>query len=142
MSTYSTLDAVRLTGISQPMLNYLCRVGVVVPTASRRQGKKGHGHERRYSFRDLVSFKVVRQLTASGVSPVKVKAAIRDLHALGIALHKLPCSHVVIFGSSVYRWNGVDDIYRLVDGQRAFGFVLDLTAIHDELAADIAAMAA
>lgn len=137
MSTYSTLEAERLTGISRPMLNYLCRVSVVVPTVSRKQGKRGHGHERRYSFTDLVSFKVVKQLTASGVSPVKVRKAIRELHTWGISLHKLPSSRVVMFDSSVYMWDGQGDPFRQVDGQRAFAFILDIEGIRDELMRDI-----
>lgn len=135
--TYSTDAAVRLTGISRDMLNYLCRVGIVVPSASRRQGKRGHGVQRQYNFTDLISFKVVKKLTASGVSPVKVRRALRELHALGVSLHKLPSSHVVMFDHSVYTWDGTGDPFRVADGQQAFGFVLDVGRIRDELVRDI-----
>lgn len=138
MSTFSTEDAVRYTGISKDMLNYLCRIGVVVPTASRGLGKRGYGVHRRYSFTDLISFKVVKKLTVSGVSPVKVRKAIRDLHGMGITIHKLPSTHVVIFEQSVYKWDGKGDPWRLSDGQKAFGFILDLESIREELVADIA----
>lgn len=142
MSTFSTDDAVRLTGVTKDMLNYLCRVGVVVPTVSRRHGKRGHGIQRQYSFTDLISFKVIRKLTSAGVSPVKVRKAIRELHNLGISVHKLPSSHVVIFDQSVYRWDGQGDPFRISDGQRAFGFVLDVAKIRDELMRDIESIAA
>lgn len=140
--TFSTVDAVRLTGVSQPMLNYLCRVGVVVPTVSQEHGKRGHGTQRRYSFTDLISFKVVKRLTASGVSPVKVQKAIRDLHRLGVSVHSLPASHVLMFNQSVYLWDGSGDPLRIVDGQKAFGFILDLAGIRDELVRDIEKFAA
>lgn len=139
---YSTDEAVRLTGITKDMLNYLCRVSVVVPTASRRQGKRGYGVQRRYSFTDLVSFKVIKQLTSSGVSPVKVRRAIKELHGLGISLNRLPSSHVVMFDQSVYQWDGKGDPFRVADGQRAFGFVLDIARIRDELLRDIESLAA
>lgn len=142
MTTYSTDEAVRVTDISRDMLNYLCRIGVVVPSASRRQGRRGHGVQRRYSFTDLVSFKVVKKLTASGVSPVKVRKAIKELHGLGVSVHKLPSSHVVVFDQSVYLWDGTGDPFRVVDGQRAFGFVLDLACIREELLRDIGRLAA
>lgn len=142
MTTYSTDEAVRVTDISRDMLNYLCRVGVVIPSVSRRQGRRGHGVQRRYSFTDLVSFKVVKKLTASGVSPVKVRKAIRELHSLGVSVHKLPSSHVVMFDQSVYLWDGTGDPFRVVDGQRAFGFVLDLAYIREELIRDIGQLAA
>ncbi len=137
MSTYSTEKAIQYTGVSRDMLNYLCRVGVVVPTASRKKGLRGHGVQREYSFTDLVSLKVVRRLSASGVSPVKVRKAIRDLHAKGISLHKLPSTHIVIFDQSVYEWDGKGDPWRLADGQTAFGFILDVYAIREELVAAI-----
>ena len=140
--SFSTADAERLTGVSRDMLHYLCRAGIVVPTTSRRNGQRGHGVLRRYSFTDLVSFKVVRRLTASGVSPMKVKSAIRDLHAMGVSLSNLPSSHVVIFEKSVYQWDGRGSPFRIVDGQQAFGFILDLSSIREELVADIAKMAA
>ena len=137
MNNFLAVDAVRLTHISRDMLNYLCRVGVVVPTVSRKKGKRGHGVQRCYSFTDLVSFKVVKKLTESGVSPIKVRKAIRELHTLGVSIHRLPSSHVVIFDQSVYQWDGVGDPFRVVDGQKAFGFVLDVASIRNELIHDI-----
>lgn len=137
MSTYTTAESVALTGIKRDMLHYLCKVGIVVPSTSRKQGTRGHGVPRRYSFTDLVSFKVVKKLCESGVSPLKVKAAIRELHKLGVSLNTLPASRVVIFEKSVYKWDGRGDPFRMSDGQQAFGFILDLSSIRDELANDI-----
>lgn len=136
-TSWTSADAVRLTGIKRDMLHYLCRSGIVVPTTSRRNGERGHGVIRRYSFTDLISFKVVRRLTASGVSPMKVKKAIRELHGMGVSLHKLPSSHVVILDKSVYQWDGQGSPFRVADGQQAFGFILDLSSIREELVADI-----
>jgi len=138
MATFTTAQAIRLTGVKRDMVHYLCKVGIVVPSASRKQGQRGHGVGRKYSFSDLVSFKVVKRLTESGVSPLKVKAAIRELHGMGVALSSLPSSRVVVFDKSVYKWDGKGDPFRLCDGQQAFGFILDLFAIHSELMEEIA----
>jgi DNA-binding transcriptional MerR regulator len=141
--TYSSAQAVAITGIKMDMLHYLCRVGIVVPTSSRKQGVRGHGVRRRYSFTDLISFKVVKKLCESGVSPLKVNSAIRELHRMGISLGSLPASRVVIFAKSVYKWDDwKKDPFRMSDGQQAFGFILDLTSIRDELVADIERLAA
>jgi DNA-binding transcriptional MerR regulator len=140
--TYSTADAVRLTHIKADMLNYLCKMGIVVPTVTRREGVRGHGKQRRYNFSDLVLFKVVKRLAASGVQPLKVKRAIRELHTFGVSLHRLPSTHVVMFDQSAYLWDGVGDPFRIADGQRAFGFILDVGSIRAELIADIEALAA
>ena len=143
MTGFTTTEAVALTGIKKDMLHYLCKVGVVVPSTSRKQGQRGHGVRRKYSFTDLVSFKVIKKLCESGVSPLKVRSAIRELHALGVSLNSLPASRVVIFEKSVYKWDDRrKDPFRMSDGQQAFGFILDLSSIRDELVADIERLAA
>ncbi|MGV8898678.1 MAG: MerR family transcriptional regulator [Burkholderiaceae bacterium] len=135
--TYSSTQAVALTGIKKDMLHYLCKVGVVVPTSSRQRSERGHGVRRKYTFADLISIKVVKKLCESGVSPLKVKGAIRELHKMGGSLSSLPASRVVIFEKNVYKWDEKLDPFRMSDGQQAFGFILDLSLIRDELAADI-----
>jgi DNA-binding transcriptional MerR regulator len=143
MAGFTSAQAVALTGIKKDMLHYLCKAGIVVPSTSRKQGERGHGVRRKYSFADLVSFKVVKKLCESGVSPLKVRNAIRELHAMGVSLSSLPASRVVIFEKSVYKWDDRrKDPFRMSDGQQAFGFILDLSSIRDELVADIKRLAA
>lgn len=74
--TYTLAKAVAITGIKKDMLHYLCKAGFVVPTSSHKQGERGHGVRRKYTFTDLVSFKVIKKLCESGVSPLKVNKAI------------------------------------------------------------------
>jgi DNA-binding transcriptional MerR regulator len=140
---YTSAQAVVITGVKTHMLHYLCRAGIVVPTSSRKQGARGHGVRRMYSFTDLVSLKVVKRLCESGVSPLKINSAIRQLHRMGISLSSLPAARVVIFDKSVYKWDDRRmDPFRMSDGQQAFGFILDLSSIRDELVADIERLAA
>lgn len=139
---YSTQQVRSVTGIGTQMLHYLCRTGLVTPTVSRKRGQRGHGIARQYSFGDLVICRVVQGLSASGVSPLKVKSAIRELHAMGISLKKLPATRVVILGKSVYVWEESSDPFRVVDGQQAFGFILDLQTISDELVTELDKIAA
>ncbi len=141
--TYMSAKAVALTGIKKNMLHYLYKAGIVVPTSSRKQGERGHAVRRKYTFTDLVSFKVVKKLRESGVSPLKANKAIRELHGMGISLSSLPASRVVIFEKNVYKWDDRrNDPFRMSDGQQAFGFTLDLSSIRDELVADIERLAA
>lgn len=49
----------------------------------------------------------------------------------------MPASHVVMLGESAYLWNGKGDPFRVVDGQQAFAFVLDVACIREELIRDI-----
>jgi DNA-binding transcriptional MerR regulator len=140
--SYTTQTVQAITGINKQMLHYLCRTGLVTPTTSRKRGVKGHGVARKYSFGDLMICRVVQRLSASGVSPLKVKSAIRELHAMGMSLTRLPSSRVVMFGKSVYVWDRSADPFRAVDGQIAFAFILDLEAIHTELTAELQKLAA
>lgn len=57
------------------------------------------------------------------------------------SLNTPPASSVVMFEKSVYKWDGTGDPFRMSDGQQAFGFILDLSSIRDELANDIPKMA-
>ena len=57
---------------------------------------------------------------------------------MGIALSSLPSSRVVVSEKSVYKWDRKGEPCRLCDGQQAFGFILDLFAIHSELIEEIA----
>ena len=95
--SYSSAQAVTLTGIKKDMLHYLPKAGIVGPTSSRKLSARGHGVQRRYNFTDLVSFKVVKKLCESGVSPLKVNKAIREIHGMGISLRSFPALLVVIF---------------------------------------------
>jgi DNA-binding transcriptional MerR regulator len=141
--TYTLAKAVAITGIKKDMLHYLCKAGFVVPTSSHKQGERGHGVRRKYTFTDLVSFKVIKKLCESGVSPLKVNKAIRELHGMGISLSSLPASRVVIFEKNVYKWDDRrKDPFRMLDELQAFGFILDLSSIRDELVADIERLAA
>lgn len=135
--TYSSTQAVSLTGIKKDMLHSLCKVGIVVPTSSRRQCERGHDFRRKYTFTDLVSFEVEKKLSESGASPLKVKSVIRELHKMGVSMSSLPASCGVIFEKSAYIWDDKLHPFRMSDGQQAFGFILDLSSIRAELAADI-----
>lgn len=139
---YTTEQVKTVTGIGTQMLHYLCRTGLVTPTVSRKRGQRGHGVARQYSFADLVICRVIQRLAASGVSPLKVKSAVRELHTMGISIKRLPASRVVIFGKSVYVWDESADPFRVVDGQQAFGFILDLQVISDELTKELEKIAA
>jgi hypothetical protein len=141
--TYTSAKTVALTGIKTDMLHYLCKVGIAVPMSSRKQGKRGHGVGRKCTFTDFVSFKVVKKLCESGVSPLKANKAIRELYGMEISLSSLPASRLVIFEKNVYKWDdGRKDPFRMSDGQQAYGFILDLFSIRDELVADIERLAA
>src|SRR2546427_267650 len=50
MGCFSIRQASKLTGLTLPMVDYLCRTGVVVPTGN---SVRGRGRSREYAFGDI-----------------------------------------------------------------------------------------
>ena len=139
---YKSSQAAALTSIKKDMPHYICKAGIVVSSSSRN-GECGHDLRRKYTFTDLVSFKDVKKLCESGVSPLKVNKAIRELHGMGISLSSLPASCVVIFEKSMYESDDKRKVpLRMSDCQQVSGFIFDLSSMRDELVADVERLAA
>lgn len=126
------------------MLHRLHKAGIVVSACSRKQGERGHGVRRKYSFTNLASSNVVKKLCESGVSPIKVNKAIRrELQGTGISLRSLPAFRVVILEKNAYDWNDRrKNPFKMSDRQQALGFIYDLPLMRDELVADNERLAA
>lgn len=133
---FSAARAAALTGLSSAMVNYLCREGMVEPSCSC---PRGHGSKRHYSFGDLVALRLVARLSATGVSPLRLKQALRSLRKYHpeITLQSLPASHIVTNGKYLFLRQKDDSIERLLDGQLAFAFVVELPLLRDEVAREI-----
>lgn len=133
---FTAKRAAAITGHSLAMLNYLCRNGIVEPSGN---GSRGHGIKRHYSFGDLVALRLVARLSALGVSPLRLKQGLRDLrqHHPEITLTSLPASHIVTNGKHLFLRKEGDTLERLLDGQLAFAFVIELPMLRDEVALEI-----
>jgi len=133
--------AASITGHTRAMLNYLCRTEIIEPTCSC---VRGHGKARHYSFGDLVALRLVARLSAMGVSPLRLKQglrALRDRHP-EITLTSLPASHIVTNGKHLFLREEGDTLERLLDGQLAFAFVIELPKLRDEVVLEISKLRA
>lgn len=130
--SFTATQAAALAGLSQAMLNYLCREEIVVPTSSQT---RGHGTPRRYSFGDVVALRLVARLSAAGVSVLRLRKAMLRLRKLHpeITLTSLPGSHVVTDGRDLYIRRKGDSLERAMDGQFAFAFVIELAPLRQEV---------
>jgi len=130
---FTAAQAARCSGLSLSMVNYLCRAGVVIPSASAR---RGHGRARHYIFGDLVALRLVEKLSRSGVSPLRMKKGLAGLrkHHPEITLTSLPGSHIVTNGTDLYLRQEGKPIERAFDGQFAFAFVVELAHLQREVA--------
>lgn len=130
---HTAATAAHLSGLSMAMVNYLCREGIVEPSCSCR---RGHGTKRHYSFGDVVALRLVSRLSIAGVSPTRLRAALKGLrkHHPNITLTSLPASHIATDGKNLVLCRPGQSIERLVDGQMAFAFVVDLAPLQAEVA--------
>jgi DNA-binding transcriptional MerR regulator len=128
---FSTSKAAALSGLSKAMVNYLCRHGLVEPTC---ECQRGHGSRRHYSFGDVVTLRLVARLSESGVSVLRLKAALRKLRSVHpeITLSSLPGKRVVTDGKDIF-WRDEETLERALDGQLTFAFVVELRQLRDEV---------
>ena len=129
---FTAARAAHVSGLGLPMVNYLCREEIVVPSSS---APRGHGRARRYSFGDLVALRLVARLTAQGVSVLRLRKAMQRLKKFHpeITLHSLPASHLITDGTELYLREKGEAIERLCDGQYAFAFVIELGQLRAEV---------
>ena len=74
--TFQISRAADLAGLSVPMVDYLCRTGVVHPSASQRRVR---GKVRRFTFADLVLLRTLAALLSRGISVARIKEALKTL---------------------------------------------------------------
>jgi len=120
----------RIAGLSVHMVNYLCRHGIVEPSAGDRRGR---GVRRKYSYADMLLLRVVAKLLNQGTSVLRLKKSLTELQARGRTTQDLVTKKFVATdGHNLYFEDG--GILELLDsGQMAFAFVLELGSIRDEV---------
>jgi DNA-binding transcriptional MerR regulator len=130
---FTAARAARLSGLTQPMVNYLCREDLVTPSCNC---PRGHGVPRHYAFGDVVALRLVARLSKAGVSPLRLKKGLQYLRKFQpeITLTSLPASHLVTDGQDIYLRAGSDALERATDGQFAFAFVIELDHVRSEVA--------
>ncbi|MHB1487954.1 MAG: MerR family transcriptional regulator [Acidimicrobiales bacterium] len=123
-----------IVGITYRQLDYWARTGLLKPSVSAAQGS---GSQRRYSYRDLIELKVIKQLLDAGVSLQSARKAIECLHEnLGA---DLASANLVLGGShSVLARSGSEVVDLLAGGQGVLNIV-PMGSLVDEVNAAIVA---
>src|SRR5437764_13249821 len=95
--SFSTGEAVRITGVSFRNIDYWARTKFIVPSIAEAQGT---GTERRYSFSDLLALRVARELRDAGVSTQKLRRVVEFLRTRkGLTTHPLAECRLIMTGS-------------------------------------------
>jgi DNA-binding transcriptional MerR regulator len=136
LNGFTAADAHKITGLSRPMLDYLNREGLLRPSYTKSEGRRGY--IRYYSYRDLAVARMVQRLRETGVELRKLKAAINRLSSPSTwARTADPAKRLawlVSDGKEVMlkSEDGFLDTFR-ADGQRVFTFVVNLDQLESEI---------
>lgn len=122
----------KIVGITYRQLDYWARTGLLVPSISEA---KGSGSQRRYSYRDVLELKVIKQLLDAGLSLTSARRAIECLRDdLG---EDIGAANLVINGTgSVLARTGEELIDVLRGGQGVLSLV-PMAGVVSELEAAI-----
>ncbi len=128
---FSGKRAAQVVGITYRQLDYWARTDLVRPSLADAAGS---GTRRKYSYRDLLELKIIKNLLDAGIRLESVRLAFTELRArVGIDISS---AHLVITGSSVVLCRG-DELTDLVRrGQGVFN-ILPLGGVKQQLDAAI-----
>ena len=110
--TFSGTQAADVVGITYRRLDYWARTDLVRPSGTDASGS---GSRRRYTYRDLLELRIIKQLLDAGIRLESIRnvfAYLRD-HVET----EMSAAHLVIDGSSVVLCNGEELIDVLRHGQ-------------------------
>ncbi len=110
----------RAAGVTYRQLDYWARTGLLEPSV---RNPSGSGHQRLYSFRDILVVKVIKRLLDTGVSLQQIRVAVGALRSHGVS--ELAGITLMSDGASVYECTSDDQVIDLVrGGQGVFGIAL------------------
>ena len=128
---YSGKRAALIVGITYRQLDYWARTDLVRPSLADASGS---GSRRRYSYRNLLELKIIKNLLDAGIRLESVRLAFTELRQrVGL---DITSAHLVISGSAVVLCRG-DELIDLVQrGQGVFN-ILPLGGVKEQLDAAI-----
>jgi DNA-binding transcriptional MerR regulator len=128
---FSGTRTAQIVGISYRQLDYWARTDLIRPSLADAAGS---GSRRRYSYRDLLELKVVKNLLDAGISLERVREVFAYLRHR--ADGDIVSAHLVITGRSVLLCDG-DQLVDVVKGGQGVLNLLSIAGVKQELDRDI-----
>ncbi|MGI8960603.1 MAG: MerR family transcriptional regulator [Bryobacteraceae bacterium] len=134
--SFSTGEAVRITGVSFRNIDYWARTKFIVPSIA---DARGTGTERKYSFSDLLALRVARELREAGVSTKSLRRIVDFLRTRRGVTQPLAGCRLIVTGSDVQIATSNEKMMSALvrPGQTSFAFVFDLARTVDEMKQNI-----
>lgn len=123
---FTSRQACHLSGCTSHQLRYWDKVKLVSPSIQSSHGKPGV--PKLYSFRDIVSLKVIKTLLDNGMSIQRVRRAWRYLSRNGDLQDQLSKTKLSSDGETIYTIEENKVLDALKDGQLAFFETIDFVA--------------
>jgi DNA-binding transcriptional MerR regulator len=124
---FSGTQAAQVVGITYRQLDYWARTDLVRPSLT---DARGSGSRRRYSYRDLLELKVIKNLLDAGIRLENVREVFAYLREHVDS--DISSAHIVISGSSVVLCEGDQLVDVLRQGQGVLN-VLPLAGVKDDV---------
>ncbi|MBI3095550.1 MAG: MerR family transcriptional regulator [Rhodocyclales bacterium] len=131
LDSFSVKSAARISGLSEHMLHYLFRHGIVLSSGN---DSHGHGVRRIYTYADVLLLRVIAKLLEKGISVLRLKKSLRALQARGYDKSDLVTRRFVVTDGKEVFFDSDGLLEMLSSGQLAFAFVLELQAIRNDVA--------
>ena len=132
VAEYSGRKAAEIVGITYRQLDYWARTALIRPSISDANGS---GTRRRYSYRDLLELKVIKNLLDAGIKLESVREAFGYMReALG---EDVATANLVISGTHPVLVRSDGELIDLVKRGQGVLNVLPLSGVKDELDAAI-----
>ncbi|HMC51869.1 MAG: MerR family transcriptional regulator [Actinobacteria bacterium] len=121
-----------IVGITYRQLDYWARTDLLRPSISEARGS---GTQRRYSYRDLLELKVIKQLLDAGVSLQSTRRAIQCLREnLGA---DVASANLVLGGSDSLLANSGEEVVDLLKGGQGVLNIVPMAGVKEEIDAAI-----
>jgi DNA-binding transcriptional MerR regulator len=131
---FSGTRAAQVVGITYRQLDYWARTDLVRPSLTDAAGS---GSRRRYSYRDLLELRVIKNLLDAGIKLENVREVFDYLRQHVDA--EITSAHLVISGTSVVLCQG-DDLVDVVRRGQGVLNVLPLASVKDDVDAELVAL--
>lgn len=131
---FSGTRAAQIVGISYRQLDYWARTDLIRPSLSDASGS---GTRRRYSYRDLLELRVIKNLLDAGIRLENVRDVFDYLRQHVDA--DIASAHLVISGASVVLCQG-DELLDVVRRGQGVLNVLPLSVVKGDIDAELTAL--
>jgi DNA-binding transcriptional MerR regulator len=128
---FSGTQAAKVVGITYRQLDYWARTDLIRPSLSDASGS---GSRRRYSYKDLVVLRIIKQLLDAGIKLESVREVFSYLRTH--VSDDIVSAHLVINGSSVVLCDG-DQLVDVVKHGQGVLNVLSMASVKDDIDAQL-----